>query len=88
MYSRIGSSTAGELNGMSKHPTQRVFNDTLNGALSLETVYRMLGEGKIPGAIQPGGKNGKWLIPEGALDQPQVFPESTHVDLEHLGASA
>ena len=44
------------------------FTATLKGALSLSTIYLMLEKGNIPGAIQPSGKRGKWLIPEGALD--------------------
>jgi hypothetical protein len=40
----------------------------LAGALSLNTLYRMLEERRIPGAIQPSGKGGKWLVPEDALD--------------------
>lgn len=40
----------------------------LAGALSLNTLYRMLEDRRIPGAIQPAGKGGKWLVPENALD--------------------
>lgn len=51
-----------------KYITPIEFHKRLNGALSLNTLYLMMEQGKIPGAIQPSGKNGKWLVPEDALD--------------------
>lgn len=44
------------------------FHQRLAGALSMNTLYRMLEGGKIPGAVQPSGKGGRWLIPENALE--------------------
>ena len=43
------------------------FHARLNHALSLPTIHRMLRNGQIPGAVQPSGVGGKWLIPEDAL---------------------
>lgn len=36
--------------------------------LSPETVRRLCREGKIPGAVQPGGYAGSWRIPITALN--------------------
>jgi excisionase family DNA binding protein len=54
------------------------FHRRLGGALSLTTIYRMIEDGDIPGAIQPRGKGGKWLVPEDALQS---------IGKEHLEAS-
>ena len=48
----------------------------------MNTLYRMVEDGKIPGAVQPSGKGGRWLIPENALE---VMSSG---DKEQLGASA
>jgi len=58
------------------------FHERLDGALSMNTLYRMVEDGKIPGAVQPSGKGGRWLIPENALE---VMSSG---DKEQLGASA
>lgn len=66
------------------------FHASLHGALSLNTLYRMLEEGRIPGAIQPSGKGGKWLLPSNALAElahDRALLELAR-DQEHLGAGA
>ncbi len=43
--------------------------------LSEETVRRLCRQGKLKGAFQPAGYQGKWLIPVKALEAMHAQPE-------------
>ena len=43
--------------------------------LSEETVRKLCRQGKLPGAFQPAGYQGKWLIPRETLEAIRAQPE-------------
>jgi len=55
--------------------------------LSEETVRKLCRQGKLEGAFQPAGYQGKWLIPTATLEAIRARPGSTETtDLTEVGA--
>jgi hypothetical protein len=52
--------------------------------LSEETVRKLCREGKLEGAFQPAGYQGKWLIPVEALEAIRACPEWLQIDLSNV----
>ena len=52
--------------------------------ISEESVRRLCRQGKLEGAFQPAGYQGKWLIPGSALEAIRACPEWLMVDLSDV----
>jgi hypothetical protein len=52
--------------------------------ISEESVRRLCRSGKLEGAFQPAGYQGKWLIPVEAVEAVRACPEWLLVDLSEV----
>jgi hypothetical protein len=52
--------------------------------MSEESVRRLCRNGKLKGAFQPSGYQGKWLIPVETLEAVRVCPEWLIADLSEV----
>ncbi len=52
--------------------------------VSEESVRRLCREGKLKGAFQPAGYQGKWLIPVETLEAVRACLEWLRVDLDNV----